>query len=454
MIIITEQRNVNATQYECIRKLTSGQVLKSVVCCRAVIIPRKNKKYYLVYNSNMEVMEEMFHFINFQMGSGTDNTKIKAHEALKFLASYEEIIGKSLVEFDLSDLTGLKYFLHGYSPQGPEMVLNLSTVRSNATVNGYLSTYRSYLKALGVTKHPLFNLEGKKRVIPNVEEPFSTLRRKYSTNDKLAKPIVEVPHYISVEDFTRILAYVRKNDLLAAEIIIRLMFQCGLRIGEVLGLTNDDLIETTANGHTAYVAQLRNRVSDNIDQCAKTCMKVVSTKQYISNDYQLEGYGYQEVPVPLDLYELLCEYIEDVHVKARKGKRTGKRYYEKSLADRVRPAEEYEDDNFYIFINSIGTPLSASSWNNTLREIFRAVDIPIDVNVRKDGLNHRFRHGFAMFHVMYLHVQPIELAKLLRHSNIDTVMKYYRPTRSDQIALKTAFAESLYEIVPELRREE
>ena len=231
MIIITERKNVNAQQYECVRKLTSGQELKSVVCCRAVIIPRNNKKYYLVYNSNMEVIEGMFRFVNFQMDNSTDNTKIKAHEALKFLASYEEIIGKTLTDFDLSDLTGLKYFLHGYSPQGPEMVLNLSTVRSNATVNGYLSTYRSYLKALGVTEHPLFSLEDKERIIPNIEEPFSTSRKKYRTNDRLAKPVVEVPHYISVEEFSRIIAYVRKNSLLAAEIIIRLMFQCGLRIG-------------------------------------------------------------------------------------------------------------------------------------------------------------------------------------------------------------------------------
>ena len=81
--------------------------------------------------------------------------------------------------------------------------------------------------------------------------------------------------------------------------------------------------------------------------------------------------------------------------------------YAKTIADRVRDSEEYEDDNYYIFINSIGTPISASSWNDTLRGIFAEVGIPVDRDCRKSNLNHRFRHGFAMYNVMYLNVKEV-----------------------------------------------
>ena len=100
-------------------------------------------------------------------------------------------------------------------------------------------------------------------------------------------------------------------------------------------------------------------------------MKVVSRKQYNSPDYNEKDFGYQFVVVPSDLYDLINDYIEDAHTKARNGSKSSKRYYERTIADRVRHAEEFEDDNYYIFINSIGTPLSVSSWNKELRKRFK-----------------------------------------------------------------------------------
>lgn len=60
--------------------------------------------------------------------------------------------------------------------------------------------------------------------------------------------------------------------------IIRLMFECGLRIGETLGLTSDDLVMEQEGNIFVSVAYITNRLSDNKDQQAKTCMKVKDEK--------------------------------------------------------------------------------------------------------------------------------------------------------------------------------
>lgn len=461
MTIITEYKNGNDSYYEISTMSESGAVYKSYIHPRAVIVPRKGRDYYLLYNSNMEVLHDAFDYINrFLQGKAT-NTLIRAHSAMKFLAAFEEIIGKSLEKFTYQDITSLKYFLHGYSPKGQIYELNLITTRTNDTVNGYLSVYRSYLKFKEINEHPLFNTtERIKKISPGFREK-NTRGVNYSSNERAYTKPVEVPKYISVDEFVRILEYVRARYDIMTEIIIRLMFQCGLRIGEVLGLTAEDLVMENVERlprRDAYrfkdryipIAYLRNRVSDSKDQRAKGCMKVVSRKQYETADYKLYNNGFQFVVVPQDLFDLINEYIEDKHIKARELSRD--RYYKKTIADRVEKGNEYDDDNYYVFINSIGTPISASSWNDRMRDIYKATGIEVDRNRRKNNLNHRFRHGYAMFNIQYCHVEPTILADLLRHGSLESVMCYYNPTISDQIKLKNAFVEDMYERIPELRR--
>lgn len=54
-----------------------------------------------------------------------------------------------------------------------------------------------------------------------------------------------------------------KDYSLREECIVRLMFEAGLRIGECLGLTNEDIRqEEDENGELKTVVYIRNRVSD------------------------------------------------------------------------------------------------------------------------------------------------------------------------------------------------
>ena len=86
-----------------------------------------------------------------------------------------------------------------------------------------------------------------------------------------------------------------------------------------------------------------------------------------------------------------------------------------------------------------------------MRAIFEKVGIQVDEKIRDNNLSHRFRHGFAMFQIQNRHIDAVQLAEMMRHKSVTSVMKYYRPTISDKIKLKEAFTEDLYSMIPELR---
>jgi len=271
----------------------------------------------------------------------------------------------------------------------------------------------------------------------------------YRISESVPKKYLEVPRYISVEEFIKIIKQIRNKYTIQEEIIIRLMFQLGLRIGEVLGLTSDDLKTIKVDGNYYPMIFLRNRVSDNKKyQSAKSCMKVADSSQYKTQDYKTANYGYQKISCTDDLFELINKYIEDKHSFCFNKHPDN---YEKYMtADRVRRPFKFEQSNYYVFINSIGRRLSQTSWNVILRKILLEVDLNIDRDIKKHNLNHRFRHGFAMFNIRYLNANILQLQERLRHKSVQSVYKYYRPTTSDAIKMKMEFANSLQDIFPEL----
>lgn len=432
---------------------TIDNIHSYIISAEAIHLNKQGKMYYLLYSSNMELNTDVFRYVNLHLYTKSENTKIKALEALKLLINYQQLFNLSLEDFSLSDVDDFRYFLHGYSPQSSSISFINLTVRSNDTVNGYFAVYRGYLNYLGVYEHPMLTKKELTYSYLRKDENAYRTSPGYKTSEGVPNKDLEIPKYISVDEFTNLVRYFRNEKNIAGEIIIRMMFQCGLRIGETLGLTADDLVmEKQSDGKFYPIAYLRNRVSDAKDQNAKTCMKVSDCAQYKTREYQTADYGYQFVVVPPDLYDLINDYIETYHSEARSNTRKTSRYYKRTQADRVRLEEPGEDINYYIFLNSIGTPLRTSDWNKQLRKAFESVGIAVDIKEKKHGLNHRFRHGFAMFNVQYMGVKEVPLANLLRHHGTSSVMCYYRPTISDQIKLKTDFVNSLYDIIPELRR--
>ena len=453
MIIISEKKKINKVFYVVSYKeeFTASKVLfQETINCNTVVHEKDGFDYLLIYSPKMKLYKDAFEFLNIYNRKSPINSRMSSMTALKFLFSFQEIIKKSIFEFTQGDITLFKSLLKGDNISGVEATLELITTRSNNTIDNYISVYRQYIDFVSPDSliSSIFN---KTEYTFNRNEENEDIRKpKYKISENKLKRR-EIPRYISETEFMSIHKYCRDRNLIMEECMIRLMYQCALRIGEVLGLTNEDLVNQKHKGNYEKAVIIRNRLTDKIYQNAKTCLTVYSKNGYSSSEYNEYNDGWQMALVPEDLYELIESYIEEYHSKAYENKHNN--YLQYSVADQVDPSYHNEIGNFYIFINSQARPLSQKIWNERLRVIFRACDIDIDEYKRKHNLSHRFRHGFAMHTIKYRgdKVNRMQLAELMRHFNVSSVDIYYRPTISDKIKLKTDFNDYLYEIIPELR---
>lgn len=118
MIAITEQKKGNEISYRMSIKNGNMEKLVGTIHIRTAEVLIDNRMYYILYDENMDPDEELFEFVNKEMGNQSDNSKSKALHALKYLRSFEEIISKSIVEFTRFDADNLSSFLKGRSYKG------------------------------------------------------------------------------------------------------------------------------------------------------------------------------------------------------------------------------------------------------------------------------------------------------------------------------------------------
>ena len=172
--------------------------------------------------------------------------------------------------------------------------------------------------------------------------------------------MIEVPKYISTDDFAAIIRYIRDNihekeRKLRDECMVRIMYEGGCRLGEVLGSTLEDYVVSEVNGDDICFLYIRNRTTDKEYQNAKTCMNIHSKRDYHSDAYETKDVGYQLTFLNMDTYDLICDYIDLVHDKVYKKYRIN---YDNNKADAVGDYKAKNLDNYYLFLNNRGEPLS------------------------------------------------------------------------------------------------
>lgn len=394
----------------------------------------KGKTFYVLYDMEQKSISPFFRFLNTEIEKQSENTREQAAYAIRLLYCYLALIKVDIYKLGNKDMKGLRSFLLGYSSENGPYSFDLKTLRKNASVDIYYSIYKSYLKYLKVDGIQLHALQ-------NADINMFTVK-----NNRFTKIQKRAPRYISVSEYANIIKALREDNNVAGEIICRLMFEYGLRIGEVLGITSEDVKQSKERNKIVQYILLRNRASDNKKcQSAKRLMKVSDRSTYKSPNYQTEEYAYDKIYITESLYEILNDYIENVLVIARK-----KGKLACSLADKV-DADNYYEFNHYIFLNERCSPLTAKSWNAYLKKIFVKLDIVLDSEKKYINLNHRFRHGFAMFQIQYRKIGIFELQKLMRHASVLSTQIYYRPTYEDEYELKTEFVKDLYDLVPGLK---
>lgn len=389
------------------------------------VVKVKNKEYYLVYDSEYNLISDAYDYLNHNDKRLSENTKVHSLYALRYLYIFSEIIETPIENFTRKDFIRLDHFLTGVSVNGNDFEYNILTRRKVDSVNNAFSTYREFYRYLGLDKSPILNERSFSKYTPTIANKGHVKR-------------VEVPKFISTEEFAKIVKYIRENikdkeRRLRDECIVRIMYEGGCRIGEVLGSTLEDYVLKEVNDDEMCFVYIRNRYTDKKYQKAKTCMTIDSRKLYNNYGYETRDVGYQLTFLSIETYDLICDYIDIAHDRAYKKYRDN---YDKGKADAVGEYKKSNEDNYYLFLNNRGEPLSVEGWNKELRMIFKGVGLQLDSKVKTDNLNHRFRHGFVM-HLIYDLKWPREKVKVRsRHKSYASLDYYYNPTTEQLLDMK------------------
>lgn len=421
---------------------TSYEIYINDCFIKTICFIRVNKEYegynylFLIHKDGY-IIEESYSFLNIEYKNYSLNTREQLLTSLKILYSFAEIINKDFESFDKDDINLLSNFIQGKNIQGNSSCFNFTTERSIPTHNIYFSGIRSYFKYLGIKNETVFE----KKHIAIEKGRFGMMGHtkkvhveKYRINKNRHQSFtVYVPKYIKLDEYYKIINFIDnqyKNYLLRLRnrIIIDLMYCKGLRIGEVLGLTQEDLIIHPDN-NDCYIIILRNRLSDKPDQKAKTCYQPKCKSDYESSEYNKVDTGYQKIIVLKDLKDMIDEYIRLSTNVVRNSEKVLDNILQYAVADSVN---DNRSINQYIFLNKNGTPLRSTGWNKELKSIFKGVGINYDKKKKKYNLNHRFRHGFAML-LLKNGYSLDEIKYYLRHFNISSTFIYTKPEEEETI---------------------
>lgn len=385
------------------------------------------------YDRDWNLLEDPSVFMLREMRYESENTQLQAAGLLRLMFSYARIIGVAPERFDLSEARGFMSFLRGSLGEGVSYRWRLTSTRSEQTIANYLQTARHYMRFMGAKDSPFLEKSILRWGLPDEE----TSEKGFRLSAKVVQPF-EAPRYISIAEYKRLRSNLDDDIRMMEDLAIRLMFERGLRLGEVLGLTIEDIQSHKAkDGMTRmYCLKIRNRVSDRPDQKAKTAMKVNTVGQYESRDYRTCNVGYQEAYISSDLYREIVEYIEQSRQAFPEAGRTAK-------ADSV----EHGEPNQYVFLNRLGRPMSANLWNKRLRAIFIRSGLIVDEGTRKTNLSHRLRHGYAMMLTRNLGLDPYRVKVLMRHRNVQSTQVYHRPTADDVNELQNKLTGQLQRLI-------
>lgn len=434
MKLIKETNSIFGNSYEV---YLNGTLRKTIDFLR-VNKEANNFNYLFLIDMDGNVIDDVYNYLNIECKFNSINSREQTLTFLKLLYTFKDIVNKSFKYFKKKDIQLFSMFVQGRSIEGNNISFQLDSKRSNSTHDQYFTIMRAYFKFLGINNKALFE----KKTVEITKGGFGMMAHtkknvvtKYTTNkNRHLSFTVHAPKHIKLYEYHKIIEFIENQDKpkllkLRNEIIIELMYGTGLRIGEVLGLTLEDLVIHPDN-KDFYKVFIRNRLTDKPYQKAKTCYQVSNKDDYTSFGYNSKDTGYQTVVV--------TKYVKDMIDKYIRLSTNVAKVSDKVLSNREKFAKsdwvtkERKTSNKYLFLNKNGTPLSTSGWNKELKFIFKSVGIPCDSKKKRENLNHKFRHGFAM--LLIQNGYPLdEVRAHLRHANISSTLVYTNPTEEDTL---------------------
>lgn len=367
---------------------------------------------FVFYKNDWSLLYEPSRFVTFRLKRESENSRLIAISALKLFCSYCSLTNTTFDEFDANDLADFISFARGDDYRTFNYEFSLASHRTERTLATYLEYVKKFLEEFANFEFRPKEMRGLYRPKRSTLNPRGTSIRPHIADT--------APDYVTIDEYKRLLRVSAAHGNPYAVPMVRCMFEHGLRIGEVLGLTVEDIKEReSAKGFRSFSLVLRNRVSDRIDQRAKGVMDPNSKSQYTSSAYLTRNVGYQEVLISESLFNALIEYVET------------SRFEIDCASAQADAVEAGTDGNEYVFVNGKGRALSSNLWNKHLRKLFKEAGLAVDAGRRKTNINHKLRHGYAMFLAKERKLDDFAIKTLMRHRSILSTETYVKPTADD-----------------------
>lgn len=414
--------------------------------CRIQYIKDGDNTLVCVMDANGNLRRDVYEYINETRGTLHLGTKRQMATALQSFYTFCDIMCYDYQKITIAQIQEWMRFLLGdtvYPYEG-----STKTIRTANTANQFEGMVKQYyvfkewsLNAFLATKavHTTTAIGS--------ELPHDIIRRK-DVNKLKTDPFKEmvIPKHVTPAQMGQIARLMRERNDFQSLILSHLQYSYGVRSGEALGLTEEDVTrKINDEGVDVPVIILRNRVSDRMDQSCKGLYHPKSKEQYRSSLYKGSQW---EIEISEKTYHALMRFIAFSRETKGKSETVLKNMEEHSIADNVTGSGL---TNHYIFLSRTGRRLSGQTWNDHLGEYFTSVGITLDEGFRKNGCSHRLRHGFAMYHAQYSGnpMNILQLQKALRHASPFTCRIYYTPLPSDERELRNRFQEEIETIIPD-----
>ena len=411
-------------------------------------------KDFVIYDNDDRILVKPTIYIQDLRANKPHSTRRQMGIAISLLYVFGELFHVNPEHMTSADVERFKQFLMGTNVR-PEPGCQV-TRRSPHTVNVYLGYIRKYLETNDIFMGG-FKLSTPASVrVPRITDDHGTVvpgKKKFRSEPTDPKRKYRLPKHIRPFEMQQILKKMKeKKDILGLCLCI-LLYGYGLRIGEALGLTTEDLQREELDGKVRCHIILRNRISDHQDQSCKRLYHPKHVTEYKASYWQD---SYWEIPIEERHYNLLKQYyMESRDVNAIRRKHKGKDRANEVIrtinTDTVADSVENNGLNHYLFIAENGKRLSLQTWNYRLKKYFEEVGMTPDHGKRFLNASHRLRHGFAMWHAHYCEtpVTVLQLAKMMRHTSVSSTAIYYTLTEEDEMKYRSQHNNELHELIPE-----
>lgn len=369
--------------------------------------------------------------------NGYSDATIKSIKyALKPLLIYETVNGKKDDKiFNEKETEELINFMAGIDFIGEGIKYCFTVKRNISTVKDYFVKLIRY----GGIK-TVYN-DG-----DDISELYNAIEKIYSQKPR---DYINAPKdFITPNEYERLNEYAGGSDNPCYGIIMKLLYQYGMRIGEILGLTCEDikkerkepsytqLFQKNSDSNNeeddvrfTYEIWIRNRGSDKIYQHAQSLIREETmadgkTKRKYSKDFDI-------IFINEEFYEEILHYIGIISDRMKEGN-----YRKHIIADTKQNNEDYR--NFYIMLDLTAKNgklrlLSLDAWNSFLIEAFNNCSIKYDFKMKKT-LSKVVRNGYGRFHAIFSDSpkEPEELCRMMRYSKVSQVLKYYSEIETEK----------------------